>query len=286
MPLAGQRSAPQAAAPAIAERARLGATAEGGIPAPPRIEIVSPDASIRWRIGPRASWSIRGRRRDVGSDAHRSGNRTRWLAHRRPGRCAGSSTRGNRVAGRDGRQWQRLMFLLAVDLPPSSRDTRVATVTAMDGRRFTTVDGERLEVILEPPSHVPNSIRILPPPRARFPAARSKDSHPVRFYRNPRVATSKEPLCSVSFHASRGVSLASAASTHDRTGPTVSAQTSAAQIRRRSMIRPEPRSRSTTRHRACSGPAQPQASAGHATPPVHGHRRDGQSGHGALQVAF
>ncbi len=42
----------------------------------------------------------------------------------------------------DGRQWQRLMFPLAVDLAAiQATDARTATVTAMDGRRFTTVDG-------------------------------------------------------------------------------------------------------------------------------------------------
>ena len=46
--------APQAAAPdsTSAGRARLGAKLESVAPSPPRIEIVSPDASIRWRIGP------------------------------------------------------------------------------------------------------------------------------------------------------------------------------------------------------------------------------------------
>jgi hypothetical protein len=137
--------APQAAAPdtTFAGRARLGAKLESVVPVPPRIEIVSPDASIRWRIGPAgvaehsvdagATWDVTptGVGTDLTAGASPSGD-VCWVVGR-----AGTVLRTT-----DGRQWQRLMFPLAVDLAAiQATDARTATVTAMDGRRFTTVDG-------------------------------------------------------------------------------------------------------------------------------------------------
>ncbi len=137
--------APQAAASdsTFAETARLGARLGGVIPAPPLIEIVSPDASIRWRIGPAgvveysdnagASW-----------EATPTGVGTDLIAGASPARtvCWVVGRAGIVLLTTDGRPWQRLMFPLAVDLAAiQATDARTATVTATDGRRFTTVDG-------------------------------------------------------------------------------------------------------------------------------------------------
>jgi hypothetical protein len=138
-------AAPQPAAldSTFAGRARLGAKLESVVPAPPRIEIVSPDASIRWRIGPAgvaeysedagAKWEATptGVGTDLTAGASPSGD-VCWVVGR-----AGTVLRTT-----DGRQWQRLMFPLVVDLAAiQATDARTATVTAMDGRRFTTANG-------------------------------------------------------------------------------------------------------------------------------------------------
>ena len=137
--------APQAAAPesTVAGRARLDARLESVSPAPPRIEIVSPDTSIRWRIGPAgvaeysedagARWEATptGVGTDLTAGASPSGT-VCWIVGR-----AGTVLRTT-----DGRQWQRLTFPIAVDLAAiQATDAGTATVTAVDGRRFTTVDG-------------------------------------------------------------------------------------------------------------------------------------------------
>ena len=145
-PAAGNAAAaPQPAAPdsTFAGRARLGARLENVIPAPPRIEIVSPDALIRWRIGPAgvaeysedggAKWQATptGVGTDLMAGASPSGD-VCWVVGRA----------GTVLLTTDGRQWQRLMFPVAVDLAAiQATDARTATVTATDGRRFTTVDG-------------------------------------------------------------------------------------------------------------------------------------------------
>ena len=138
-------AAPQPAAPdsTFAGRARLGARLESVIPAPPRIEIVSPDASIRWRIGPAgvAEYS-----EDAGAkwEATPTGVGTDLMAGASPSGdvCWVVGRAGTVLLTTDGRQWQRLMFPVAVDLAAiQATDARTATVTAMDGRRFTTVDG-------------------------------------------------------------------------------------------------------------------------------------------------
>ena len=137
--------APQPAAPdsTFAERARLGATLESVSPARPRIEIVSPDASIRWHIGPAgvAEYS-----EDAGAtwEATPTGVGTDLMAGASPSGdvCWVVGRAGIVLLTTDGRQWQRLMFPVAVDLAAiQATDARTATVTAMDGRRFTTVDG-------------------------------------------------------------------------------------------------------------------------------------------------
>jgi photosystem II stability/assembly factor-like uncharacterized protein len=111
--------------------------------APPQIEIVSPDASIRWRIGPAgvAEYS-----EDAGArwEATPTGVGTDLMAGASPSGdvCWVVGRAGTVLLTTDGRQWQRLMFPLVVDLAAiQATDARTATVTAVDGRRFTTVDG-------------------------------------------------------------------------------------------------------------------------------------------------
>lgn len=137
--------APQSAAPdsTIAGTARVGARLESVSQAPPRIEIVSPDASIRWRIGPAgvAEYS-----RDAGAkwEATSTGVGTDLVAGASPSGdvCWVVGRAGTVLLTTDGRKWQRLMFPAAVDLVAiQATDARTATVTATDGRRFTTVDG-------------------------------------------------------------------------------------------------------------------------------------------------
>jgi hypothetical protein len=127
----------------LAERARLGATAGSVILAPPRIEIVSPDASIRWRIGPSGVVEYS---EDAGAtwEATPTGVGTDLLGGASPSGtvCWVVGRAGIVLRTTDGRRWQRLMFPLAVDLTAiQATDARTATVTAMDGRRFTTLDG-------------------------------------------------------------------------------------------------------------------------------------------------
>jgi len=145
--LAAGNAAPaaQPAAPdsTLAQRAPLGARLGGVMSAPPGIEIVSPDASIRWRIGPAgvaeysedagASWEATptGVGTDLTAGASPSGD-VCWVVGRA----------GTVLLTTDGRKWQRLLFPVAVDLAAiQATDARTATVTATDGRRFTTVDG-------------------------------------------------------------------------------------------------------------------------------------------------
>ncbi len=138
--------APQAAAPdSHFRRAGRGpARALGSVTlAPPRLEIVSPDASIRWRIGPAgvAEYSA-----DAGAtwEATPTGVGTDLMAGASPSGtvCWVVGRAGTVLLTTDGRQWQRLTFPVAVDLAAvQATDARTATVTAVDGRRFTTVDG-------------------------------------------------------------------------------------------------------------------------------------------------
>lgn len=138
-------AAPQPAAPdsTFAGRAQLGARLESVIPAPPRIEIVSPDASIRWRIGPAgvAEYS-----EDAGArwEATPTGVGTDLMAGASPSGtvCWVVGRAGTVLLTTDGRKWQRLMFPVGADLAAiQATDARTAAVTATDGRRFTTVDG-------------------------------------------------------------------------------------------------------------------------------------------------
>jgi hypothetical protein len=143
--LAAGNAAPTAqAAPdsTLAGRARLGARLESATLAP-RIEIASPDASIRWRIGPGGVVEYS---EDAGAkwEATPTGVGTDLMAGASPSGtvCWVVGRSGTVLLTTDGRQWQRLMFPVAVDLAGiQATDARTATVTAMDGRRFTTVDG-------------------------------------------------------------------------------------------------------------------------------------------------
>jgi len=137
--------APQADAPdsTLTERARFGTTVGGVIPGPTRIEIVSPDASIRWRTGPSGVVEYS---EDAGAtwEATPTGVGTDLLAGASPSGtvCWVVGRAGIVLLTTDGRRWQRLTFPLAVDLTAiQATDARTAAVTAMDGRRFTTVDG-------------------------------------------------------------------------------------------------------------------------------------------------
>jgi len=138
-------AAPQPAAPGstIAGTARAGARLESVMQAPPRIEIVSPDASIRWRIG---SAGVAEYSADAGTtwEATPTGVGTDLMAGASPSGdvCWVVGRAGTVLLTTDGRQWQRLMFPVPVDLAAiQATDARTATVTATDGRRFTTVDG-------------------------------------------------------------------------------------------------------------------------------------------------
>lgn len=144
-------SAPAAAPPVTAENAgtlgRSGArvAAPGALAAvadAARIEIVSPDPSIRWRI--------------AGSFVERSTNGgSTWEAA--PTGIAAELTAGAApsasvcwLVGRggvalltiDGRSWSRVAFPEMTDLSAiRATDARTASVSTMDGRRFSTTDG-------------------------------------------------------------------------------------------------------------------------------------------------
>lgn len=140
---AAPASQPAAPDSTFAERARLGASIGSVILAPPRIEIVSPDASIRWRIGPAGVGEYS---EDAGAtwEATPTGVGTDLMAGASPSGmvCWVVGRAGTVLLTTDGRKWQRLMFPVAVDLAAiQATDARTATVMAVDGRRFTTVDG-------------------------------------------------------------------------------------------------------------------------------------------------
>ena len=137
--------APPSAPPdsTIAGTARVGARLESATQAPRRIEIISPDASIRWRIGP-AGVAEYSQNAGVNWEATPTGVGTDLLAGASPSGdvCWVVGRAGTVLLTTDGRKWQRLMFRAVADLVAiQATDARTATVTATDGRRFTTVDG-------------------------------------------------------------------------------------------------------------------------------------------------
>lgn len=109
----------------------------------PAIEIVSPDPSIRWRIGASGvvERSTNGGSRWVAQSTGVAADLTAgaspsaqvcWLVGR-----AGTILRTS-----DGLRWQRVGFPEPMDLTAvQASDARTATVTAADGRRFSTADG-------------------------------------------------------------------------------------------------------------------------------------------------
>jgi len=144
-PAAGRAEAraqqPAAPAPAPAQAARSEALSASL--APPRVEIVSPNGSSRWRIGPAGaieystnaggSWQATpsGVTADLTAGASPSGT-VCWVVGRT----------GTVLVTTDGRQWRRLTFPVAVDLAAvQATDARTAAVTSRDGRRFRTDDG-------------------------------------------------------------------------------------------------------------------------------------------------
>jgi hypothetical protein len=131
--------APAAARQAVAARAlesTLNKTAVG-------VEIVSPDPSIRWRIG--AAGSIQ-RSADGGATwaAQPSGVAQDLTAGTSPQRgvCWVVGRAGTVLVLTNGNLWRRLEFPEIVDITQvDARDGLVASVTVSDGRRFQTTDG-------------------------------------------------------------------------------------------------------------------------------------------------
>lgn len=141
--------APAASAPAAAAGARQAVTARALESTLNKVaagvDVVSPDPSIRWRVG--AAGSIQ-RSADAGATwvAQASGVAQDLTAGTSPQRgvCWVVGRAGTVLQSTDGNLWRRLEFPEAVDLTNiAARDAVVATVTTADGRRFQTADGGR-----------------------------------------------------------------------------------------------------------------------------------------------
>jgi len=107
------------------------------------VDVVSPDPSIRWRIG--AAGSIQ-RSADGGATwvAQASGVAQDLTAGTSPQRgvCWIVGRAGTVLLLTNGNLWRRLEFPETIDLTQvDARDGSAATVTASDGRRFQTADG-------------------------------------------------------------------------------------------------------------------------------------------------
>jgi hypothetical protein len=107
------------------------------------VEVVSPDPSVRWRIG--AGGSIQ-RSGDGGATwtAQASGVAQDLIAGMAPQRgvCWVVGRAGTVVVLTNGNLWRHLEFPESVDLVRiDAQDGLVATVTAADGRQFKTADG-------------------------------------------------------------------------------------------------------------------------------------------------
>ena len=129
---------------ALTEQMRIGARAElmAKALAVPTV-IVSPDANVRWRI---AMGGDVERTVDGGGtwEIQSTGASTPPTAGAAPSPtiCWLVGPRGLVVLSTDGRTWQRVPFPEAIDLGSiRASDAANATVTAIDGRTFTTVDG-------------------------------------------------------------------------------------------------------------------------------------------------
>lgn len=109
------------------------------------VDVVSPDPSIRWRIGAAGSISYSA---DGGATwtGQTSGVRQDLAAGTSPraGTCWVVGRAGTVLLSIDGNTWRSIPFPEAVDLTGvDARDATAATVTAADGRRFQTADGGR-----------------------------------------------------------------------------------------------------------------------------------------------
>ncbi|MEO6236593.1 MAG: hypothetical protein ABIQ52_06305 [Vicinamibacterales bacterium] len=134
---------PLPAAGAISDRAASGLRALAATKVPPGTEILSPDANVRWRIltdgrvarstDSGATWQPQSTGVAATLTAGSAPSTTNcWLVG--PG--------GIVVVSIDGRTWQRVSFPEAIDLTSvRASDGAHATVTAADGRTFTTTDG-------------------------------------------------------------------------------------------------------------------------------------------------
>jgi hypothetical protein len=110
----------------------------------PAIEVVSPDANVRWRIsGANVEYSG-----DAGTmwQTQSTGVSAVLASGAAPSRtvCWIVGAAGTVVRSVDGRTWQRVAFPYAIDLRAvRASDEAHAVVTAVDGRTFATVDGGR-----------------------------------------------------------------------------------------------------------------------------------------------
>jgi hypothetical protein len=135
-----ERALQAPASPALAAKRATGALADA------RVEIVSPDPAIRWRIGPGslvqysadsgATWTTQ---QTVGADRISAGSSPS------PTVCWLVGSAGTVLRTTDGgRSWQRLPFPDAVDLVSVTGTSPLgATVQLADKRRMGTTDGGR-----------------------------------------------------------------------------------------------------------------------------------------------
>jgi photosystem II stability/assembly factor-like uncharacterized protein len=108
----------------------------------PGVTIVSPDPAIRWRV---AAGSVQ-QSSDGGSTWTQAAVTVRGVllagASPAPATCWLVGASGLVVLTADGTTWTRVSFPQAVDLTSvAAVDSRSATVTTADGRRFETHDG-------------------------------------------------------------------------------------------------------------------------------------------------
>jgi hypothetical protein len=151
-PPARQAAADAAASPVAAEAAGASAAlrrtpAAGALnKAVATVDVLSPDPSIRWRLG--AAGSIQ-RSADAGAtwETQPSGVTQDLVAGSAPqsGVCWVVGRVGTVLLSTDGNRWRKLEFPEIADLIAiAARDARTATVTAADGRRFQTIDAGQI----------------------------------------------------------------------------------------------------------------------------------------------
>jgi len=143
------RARPPAAAPAEArpdstpERTLGLSGAAGGIAKATAMEVVSPDPMIRWRIGAGGSVQLS---TNGGStwEPLSTDVREELLAGASPSPsiCWLVGRAGTVWLSTDGRRWQRVAFPDRADLTAvRATDARTASVTTVDGRTYSTIDG-------------------------------------------------------------------------------------------------------------------------------------------------